>query len=271
MIFKSREPFQYPGSSFYDWLMMHHPDALPVARFYRDRPAQEVPLASMVPQGTTVLVLKYKDGAIIAGDRRATEGFQISARRIEKVYKVDEHSAIAISGADGPCIDMAKLFQTELEHYEKLEGAALSTEGKANKLAQMIKGNLPMALQGLVVIPVFTGYDLKRKEGRIYKYDRAGGRYEETDYYSTGSGGKDARTTMKKLFRAGMNEEAAVRTVLEALYDAAEEDVGTGGPDAIRGIYPMVKTVTAKGVLDVPDTVIQGFYDRLIETRRRGH
>ena len=161
MDFKSREPFQYPGSSFYDWLMTDHPDALPLARFYQDRPTQDAPLAAMVPQGTTVLALKYKDGAIIAGDRRATEGYQIADRRIEKVYKVDEHSAIAIAGAAGPCIDMAKLFQTELEHYEKLEGATLSTEGKANKLAQMIKGNLPMAIQGLVVIPVFTGSQKK--------------------------------------------------------------------------------------------------------------
>jgi proteasome beta subunit len=224
----------------------------------------------MVWHGTTVLALKYRDGVIIAGDRMATEGYQVSARRIDKVYKVDEHSAIAIAGAAGPCIELARLFQTELEHYEKLEGGELSTDGKANKLAQMVKGNLPMAFQGLVIIPIFVGYDLKRNEGRIFKYDITGGRYEETDYFSTGSGGKDARTTMKKLYHSEMAENDAVRTALEALYDAAEEDIGTGGPDLVRGIYPTVKTVTVKGVIDIDDPQIRQVCEQLIETRKRG-
>ena len=154
-----------------------------------------------VPTGTTILALRYADGVIIAGDRQATEGYQVAHRRIEKVYKTDEHSAVAIAGAAGPAIEMARLFQTELEHYEKVEGDGLSLEGKANKLGQMIRMNLPMAMQGLVVVPIFAGYDLRRAEGRIFKYDVTGGRYEETDYYATGSGGKDARNTLKKLYR----------------------------------------------------------------------
>jgi proteasome beta subunit len=218
---------------------------------------------------TTILALKFNGGAIIGGDRRATEGYQISGRNIEKVYKCDRHSAIAIAGAAGPCIEMARLFQTELEHYEKLEGMELSTEGKANKLSQMIKGNLPLAMQGLVVIPIFSGYDQNRKQGRIFKYDVTGGRYEETDYYSTGSGGKDARNSIKKLYRPGMNEWEAVRVALEALFDASEEDVGTAGPDVIRGLYPTMKVIKEEGIMDVEAEKIESYYMELLEKKKR--
>jgi proteasome beta subunit len=223
---------------------------------------------TLIPKGTTILALRYRDGAVIGGDRRATEGFQISARRIEKVYKSDDYSAIAIAGAAGPCIEMARLFQIELEHYEKLEGETLSTEGKANKLSQMVKGNLPMAIQGLIVVPIFVSYDLKRLEGRIFKYDITGGRYEETDYYATGSGGKDARSTMKKLFKRDMTEDEAISLALESLYDAAEEDVATAGPDLLRGIYPTVKTVTKQGLQDIEEKRIKQLYNTIIERRR---
>ncbi len=263
-------PFQDPSSSFYDWITQAYPEAVRGVPLPISGRGAEQPLAQMLPKGTTVLALKYRDGVVIAGDRMATEGYQVSARRIEKVYKMDEYSAIAIAGAAGPCIEMARLFQTELEHYEKIEGAELSTEGKANKLGQMVKANLPMAVQGLVVIPIFVGYDRKREAGRIFKYDIAGGRYEETDYFSTGSGGKDARTTMKKLFQSQMSEADALNTALEALYDAAEEDIGTGGPDLVRGIYPTVKTVTLKGILDVEEVRIRRVYEGLIQTRKKG-
>ena len=199
----------------------------------------------------------------------ATEGYQVSGRRIEKVYKVDEHSAIAIAGAAGPCIELARLFQTEMEHYEKLEGVELSTDGKANKLSQMIKANLPMAFQGLIVIPLFVGYDLSKGKGRIFKYDITGGRYEELDHYATGSGGKDARNTLKKFYKDRMKEEDVVRLTLEALYDAADEDIGTGGPDLIRGIYPTVKTVTGKGITDVEEDRIKRMYTELLEARKK--
>ena len=270
MNFKSPGFFQDAGSSFYDWMSQHHPGALPGVRLPPESNPGESALSSMLTHGTTVLGMKFRDGVIIAGDRMATEGYQVSARRIDKVYKVDEHSAVAIAGAAGPCIELARLFQTELEHYEKLEGTGLTTDGKANKLGQMVKGNLPMAMQGLVIIPIFAGYDLKRNEGRIFKYDIAGGRYEETDYYSTGSGGKDARTTMKKLFRPQMSETDAVGLVLEALYDASEEDIGTGGPDLVRGIYPTVKVLTARGIAEIDDARIRQVYERLIESRKLG-
>ena len=185
------------------------------------------------------------------------------------MFTIDDHSAIAIAGAAGPCIEMAKLFQTELEHYEKLEGVQLSCEGKANKLGQMVKANLPMVFQGLVVVPIYVGYDLKRAEGRIFKYDITGGRYEESDYHAMGSGGKDARNTIREHFRKHLPEEEALRLGLLALYNAAEEDVGTGGPDMVRGIYPTAKLVTAGGITDVEDQRIGMVYAALIEGRKK--
>jgi proteasome beta subunit len=262
--------FDQSDSSFYHFLNSRYPHLLAQQRLEiaSDRP-EGVDLSHTVPHGTTVLAMRFQEGVVIAGDRMATEGYSVSARRIEKVYKSDEHSAMAIAGAAGPCIDMARLFQTELEHYEKLEGAQLSTEGKANKLAQMIKGNLPLAMQGLVVVPIFASYDLRRAEGRIFKYDIAGGQYEETEFYSTGSGGRDARNTIKKFYRKDLDREQAIRLALEALYDAADEDIATGGPDLVRGIYPTVKVITKSGVLDVEEETIRREFDAIIEKRRR--
>ncbi len=164
---------------------------------------------------------------------------------------------------------MAKLFQTELEHSEKLEGLQLSCEGKANKLGQMVKANLPMVFQGLVVIPIYVGYDLKRGEGRIFKYDITGGRYEESDYHAIGSGGKDARNTMREHFRKTLSEEDALRIALLALYNAADEDVSTGGPDLVRGLYPSAKLVSASGISDVDDERMKTIYAALIEERKK--
>ncbi len=258
------------SSSFYDMLAAEHPDLLPQFKLEGvTLSSEEKGVLSNVPHGTTVLALKYKDGVIIAGDRMATEGYQVSARRIDKVYKCDDYSAIAISGAAGVCIEMARLLQVELEHYEKLEGVQLTTEGKANKLSQMIKGNLPLAMQGLVVIPIFAGYDLNKGEGRIYKYDVTGGKYEEIDYHSTGSGGKDARNTLKKLYSQDMPEDKAVLVALEALYDAAEEDIGTGGPDMVRGIFPLVKVINKNGITDIEASDIEASYRQLINNRRK--
>jgi proteasome beta subunit len=205
---------------------------------------------------------------VIAGDRQATEGYTVASRRIEKVYATDDFSAIAIAGAAGPCIEMVRLFQTELAHYEKLEGVGLSLEGKANRLAQMIRANLPLAMQGLVVVPIFAGYDPPRGEGRIYKYDVAGGRYEEIDYYAIGSGGSHARASLKKLYRSNLPEAEALRTALEALYDAADEDTGTGGPDFIRRIFPSVKLVTREGARDVPEEVVAAACESIAGARR---
>ncbi|NJD69055.1 MAG: proteasome subunit beta [Candidatus Methylomirabilota bacterium] len=258
-----------PGSSFFDLLRQVRSDLLPQMQIKPDglSPA-EIRELKETPHGTTILALRFRDGSLIAGDRQATEGFQVSSRRIEKVYKADAYSAIAIAGVAGPCIELAKLFEVELTHYEKLEGMPLSLEGKANKLSQMVKANLPMAMQGLVVIPIFVGYDVRGREGKIFKYDVTGGRYEETDYYATGSGGKDARSTMKKLYRDGMTEDEAIAVGLEALIDAAEEDVGTGGPDFVRGLFPTVKIAVRSGLQDVPETRIKEVCQAIIDRRK---
>lgn len=263
------------GSSFFDYLMQQRPDLVPgrhgTVRMPNALAREELPgpQGVPVPFGTTVLAIKYRGGVVIAGDRRATEGFQIADRRIEKVFKVDEHSAMAVAGAAGPCLEMAKLFQTELEHYEKLEGVQLSCDGKANKLGQMVKANLPMVFQGLVVMPIYVGFDHKRGEGRIFKYDLTGGRYEEADYHAIGSGGKDARTTIRERFRKTLSEEDALRTALLALYAASEEDVGTGGPDPVRGIYPTAKLVSATGITDVEEARVASVYAALIAERQQ--
>lgn len=262
-------PPNFLGSSFYDLLIGHYPHLGPrLPLDVAPSPGSPAPLALSVPHGTTILAVRYAAGVVVAGDRRATEGYQISGRRIEKVYKVDEWSAMAIAGAAGPCLEMVRLFQTELEHYEKIEGTPLSIDGKANKLAQMVKGNLPAAFQGLVVIPIFAGFDQRQGIGRIFKYDVAGGRYEETDYHATGSGGKDAKTTIKQYFKSGLNEQEAVSLALEALFNAAEEDVATGAPDPARGIFPTVKMVTAHGITDVEIARIEPVYAAFLEKRR---
>jgi proteasome beta subunit len=233
--------------SFTELLRHERPEALPPAvTGPSDAPFQ-------IPHGTTVLGLKFADGIVVAGDRRATAGNQIADPKMRKVFAADEYSAIAIAGAAGQAVEMVKLFQLELEHYEKITGDRLSLEGKANRLAQMIRGNFPMAMQGLVVVPLFGGFDERRGEGRIFYYDATGGRWEEDDFQTTGSGGLPAKNSLKKRWRPGLTEDEALRVAVEALIDAAEDDAATGGPDAARGIWPAVMTVTARGADDVAD------------------
>jgi proteasome beta subunit len=221
-----------------------------------------------IPHGTTVVALRFADGVVMAGDRRATEGNVIAHRAMEKVFPADRYSAVAIAGAAGPAVEMVRLFQTQLEHYEKVEGAVLSLEGKANQLSQMVREHLPMAMQGLVVVPLFAGYDLVRGTGRIFNYDVTGGHFEETEYAATGSGGRDARTTIKLGYRLGMGRDEAVELAIEALYEAADEDAATGGPDLVRGIYPLVATVTSEGFVAVPEDEVAERFSALIDRRR---
>jgi proteasome beta subunit len=218
--------------------------------------------------GTTVVALRFADGIVMAGDRRATEGHSIAHRAMEKVFPADRYSAVAIAGAAGPAVEMVRLFQTQLEHYEKVEGVVLSLEGKANQLSQMVREHLPMAMQGLAVVPLFAGFDLARGTGRIFTYDVTGGHYEETEHNATGSGGRDARTTIKLGYRVGMARDDAVELAIESLYEAADEDSATGGPDLIRGIYPLVATVTAEGYALVGEEEVAERFAALIERRR---
>src|SRR5436190_11832289 len=216
---------------------------------------------------TTICSLRYTDGVIMAGDRRATAGSSIAQRAVEKVHPADRFSGIAIAGSAGFGLELIRLFQLQLEHYEKLEGQVLSLEGKANQLAQMVRQHLPMAMQGFVVVPLFAGFDLRRQAGRIYTYDPTGGRYEETDFHADGSGGRDARTTVKLGWEEGMARDAAIELAVLALYEAADQDSATGGPDIVRGIYPTVATITAAGFEPVPENEVAERFAAVIQSK----
>ncbi len=265
-------PADDPGPSFTDLLRRSRPPQ-PLGPTARPTPdvldaGRSGVTGADIRHGTTVAAMRYADGVVMAGDRRATEGYSIAHRAIEKVFPADRHSAVAFAGAAGPGIEMVKLFQTQLEHYEKVEGLALSLEGKANQLGQMIRGNLGMAMQGLAVLPLFAGYDLRRRTGRIFNYALTGGRYEEADYHATGSGGRDARTTIKLGYREGMARDESIELAILGLYEAADEDIATGGPDVVRGIYPTVATVTAAGFGMVGEPEVAERFGSLIERKR---
>jgi proteasome beta subunit len=251
--------------SFVDLVRAARPEALPSA-FTQQAPAgdaRDVPF----PHGTTVLGAKFEGGVVVAGDRRATEGYSIADDKMEKVFAADDYSAIAIAGAAGQASEIVKLFQLELEHYEKITGDRLSLEGKANRLAQMIRGNLPAAMQGLVVVPLFGGYDEGKGQGRLFYYDATGGRWEEEDYHATGSGGRPAKSSLKKRWRPGLSRAEALEVAVEALVDASQEDVATGGPDPARGIFPTAVIVTAEGAELALEDEIRAAYGSVIEAR----
>jgi proteasome beta subunit len=258
-------PNKYQGSSFTELLSTDHQHLVPDLSRFSPGDAR-----LRVPEGTTVLALKYADGVIVAGDRLATEGHRVASRDVQKVYATDQYSVIAIAGAAGPAIEMARLMRIELEHYEKIEGEALELDGKANKLSQMIRANLPAAMQGLIVVPLFAGYDRRRKQGRLWKFDVTGGRYEETDFEATGSGGLYARESIKKAHKAGLAREQGLRIAVEALVDAADEDRATGGIDVLRGIFPIVNYCSERGVERAADAEIEQVYRQILTARPGG-
>ncbi|MEE3103198.1 MAG: proteasome subunit beta [Actinomycetota bacterium] len=202
---------------------------------------------ALITHGTTVVAVRYVDGVVMAGDRRATSGNFISHRTIEKVFPADSHSGVAISGVAGLAMEMVHLFQLQLEHYEKVEGSPLSLDGKANQLSQMLRSHMPLAMQGLPVVPIFAGFDERVGQGRLFQFDGTGGRYEERDYATTGSGSLHATTVIKLRHHDELDLDGAVDVVVEALFQAADEDSATGGPDPVRGIYPIVASITADG------------------------
>ncbi|MGW7330552.1 proteasome subunit beta [Streptomyces sp. NPDC054840] len=239
--------FLTPGSSsFMDFLGAHSPEMLPGNRRLPEGVIE-------APHGTTIVAATFPGGVVLAGDRRATMGNMIAQRDIEKVFPADEYSAVGIAGTAGLAVEMVKLFQLELEHFEKVEGTTLSLEGKANRLSTMIRSNLGMAMQGLAVVPLFAGYDEGKEKGRIFSYDVTGGRSEEHGYAATGSGSIFARGSMKKLYRPDLTEEQATTLVVQALYDAADDDSATGGPDLYRHIYPIVTVITDEGFRRLTD------------------
>ncbi|WP_245916474.1 proteasome subunit beta [Nocardioides gansuensis] len=255
--------FMAPGtSSFADFLGDHQPDLLPSRRAVPTGNAGD-----LAPHGTTIVAATFPGGVVMAGDRRATMGNVIAQRDIEKVFPADEFSVVAIAGTAGLAVEMVRLFQTELEHYEKIEGTTLSMDGKSNRLAALIRANLGLAMQGLAVVPLFAGFDLETEKGRIFSYDVTGGRYEETAFHSVGSGSLFARGSLKKLYRDDLTAEESVMAVVQALYDAADDDSATGGPDLTRRIFPVVHVITADGGRRVPDADVAEIADRVITGR----
>ncbi|MGH3368320.1 MAG: proteasome subunit beta [Nocardioidaceae bacterium] len=257
--------FLTPGSSsFSEFLSEQAPDLLPGRR---TPPASSV--TQDVPHGTTIVAATFPGGVVMAGDRRATMGNVIAQRDIEKVYPADEYSCVGIAGSAGLAVEMVRLFQTELEHYEKIEGTTLSIDGKANRLAALVRSSLPMALQGLAVVPLFAGYDLQTGKGRIFSYDVTGGRYEETAFHAVGSGSLFARGSLKKLYREDLSQRDCVMATLQSLYDAADDDSATGGPDLARRIFPVVTVVTEDGFAKLPDDDVGTIADEVVSSRLR--
>jgi proteasome beta subunit len=223
----------------------------------------------MLPHGTTIVAADFDGGVIMAGDRRSTAGSMIAQRDIEKVFRSDDYSCVGIAGVAGIGLELVRLFQLELEHYEKLEGRSLSLEGKANRLSAFVRGNLGAAMQGLVVVPLFAGYDEETGKGRIFSYDVAGGRYEEHDFHSIGSGSVFARGSLKKLYAEGMPADDAISACMQALYDAADDDSATGGPDVTRRIYPVVATITADGFRRLSEEEAGRYAQAVVDERMR--
>lgn len=258
--------FLTPGSaSFVDFLGRHRPELLPGASYPKS--STGTGLGEISPHGTTIVASTFSGGVVMAGDRRATMGNVIAQRDIEKVHAADAYSMVGIAGTAGLAMELVRTFQLELEHYEKIEGATLSILGKANRLSTLIRANLAMALQGLAVVPLFAGYDQADDRGRIFSYDVTGGRYEEHEFYAVGSGSMFARGSLKKLYREGLSAHGCAQVCVEALFDAADDDSATGGPDLFRKIYPLVVIADANGVRTLPDSEIADVVARVVEAR----
>ncbi len=253
-------------SSFVDFLAGAAPELLP-----GNRPLPSESVADLAPHGTTVVAATYAGGVVMAGDRRATMGNLIAERDVQKVYPADDYSLIGIAGTVGIAIEMVRLFQVELEHYEKIEGTTLTLEGKANRLSTMVRGNLGAAMQGLAVVPLLAGFDLAADDpaaaGKIFSYDITGGRHEERGYHGVGSGSLFARAALKKRWRPAMSLDDVIRVTVDSLYDAADEDSATGGPDTVRRVFPIVMAATAEGITRIPDEQVGTLVDALLAER----
>lgn len=248
-------PTDSPGPSFVDLVQRQGV-----------HPIVSVDVSSLnVPHATTCVALRYNDGVVMAGDRRATSGNWISHRSMEKVVQADHFSGVAIAGAAGPAMEMIKLFQLQLEHYEKMEGKQLSLEGKANQLSILVRNNLPAAMQGLMVVPLFAGYEPREGVGRLWDYDATGGRYEEREHVAIGSGGMLAGTVIKVGWRSDMSRDEAITLACKALWEAAEADSATGGPDSLRGVFPIVASISAEGWKGSNDDELSGVFDAIAE------
>jgi proteasome beta subunit len=266
-----RPPSGFMGlqtSSFADVLAAHSPGLLPgrLPGVAGDATPGNQAIRDL-PHATTIVAAVCDHGVVLAGDRRATAGSMIAKRDVEKVFRSDEFSAMGYAGTGSVGIEFVRLFQVELEHYEKMEGRSLSLEGKANRLAWMVRGNLGAAMQGLIVVPLFVGYDEDADHGRIFSYDVAGGPYEEQRFYSIGSGSLFARGALKKLYADDMSVDDTVLACVQALYDAADDDSATGGPDLTRRIFPVIATITADGFRKLSEAESEAVAQQVVQGR----
>ena len=257
-------------SSFSDLLRRQAPELLPVNRL---GPVDAV-ASGALPHGTTIVALKFPGGVVLAGDRRSTQGNMIAGRDVQKVYITDDYTATGMAGTAAIAVEFARLYAVELEHYEKTEGVPLTFRGKVNRLATMVRGNLGAALQGFIALPLLAAYDLNDPDpqaaGRIVSFDAAGGwNIEEEGYQSVGSGSIFAKSSMKKLYSRVVDADSALRVAVEALYDAADDDSATGGPDLVRGIYPTAVVLAAEGAEEAPESRIAELAREVIESRSR--
>lgn len=253
-------------SSFSEYLRIQAPELLPaLGKANGD-------VISSLPHGTTIVALTYRGGVLIAGDRRATQGNYIANRDIDKVQITDNYSATGIAGTAAIAVEFARLYAVELEHYEKLEGVPLTFNGKANRLSALVRGNLAAAMQGLVAVPLLVGYDIDdpngETAGRIVSFDVAGGWHVESDgYQAVGSGSVFAKSSIKKLYKSGGDALSALSVAVEALYDAAEDDSATGGPDLVRRVFPTAIRIDSGGAIRVPAADIESIAREVIEKR----
>ncbi|SIR89325.1 proteasome subunit beta [Williamsia sterculiae] len=252
-------------SSFSDYLRTTAPELLPANR-------SDGSVGDLIPHGTTIVAISFPGGVVLAGDRRATMGNIIATRDVQKVFITDEYSAAGIAGTAGVAIEMVRLFAVELEHYEKIEGVPLTLDGKVSRLASMVRSNLGAAMQGLAAVPLLVGYDIdhtdRTERGRIFNFDIAGDRHEETGgYQAIGSGSMFAKSSLKKLYRDDLDAAGAVSIAVEALYDAADDDSATGGPDVIRKLYPTAVIVGADGAEVVTEEQVVAATDAMIRRR----
>ncbi|WP_340375322.1 proteasome subunit beta [Streptomyces sp. SS7] len=258
--------FAAGSSSFIDFLQAHRPELLGTSGLL---PEGVRAAPDQVPHGTTVLALVYRDGVLIAGDRRATMGHMISQRDLEKVHPADDHTALAFAGSVGLALDLVKLYQVELTHFEKIEGIPMTLNAKATRLGHLVRQNLGQAMQGLAVVPLLAGYDPETGKGRVFGYDITGGRFEREDFHAEGSGSVFARGALKKLYRPGMSRRDAALTALQSLYDAADDDSATGGPDLSRRIYPILSVLTADGFERLPERETEDLAREIVDQRHR--
>ncbi len=263
----------FAQSSFSEYLRMSAPELLPGNGSHGPgAPLTGGAPSDIAPHGTTIVAVSYRGGVLIAGDRRATQGNLLASRDIEKVYITDTYSAAGIAGTAGMAIEMIRLFAVELEYYEKIEGVPLTFDGKANKLSKMVRDNLPAALQGLAVVPLLVGFDPAAqdpdKSGRIISYDVVGGRSEERfGYTAVGSGSLFAKSSLKKTYRRGIDQDTALRNAVESLFDAADDDTATGGPDTMRDIYPTAVVIDAEGAAEVSEERLKDITRAIVADR----